>query len=153
MIRHHEGCPTKVVNGVTLAFPYRDPIQIPTIAIGFITLHGKRVTMGTPPLTMKQVDTEFVKQLQTYVDAVVRLTEISLSPDQTGALASFAYNVGVSAYKSSTLRRRINAKEWDDVEYQFLRWNKAGGRPFAGLTRRRQEESDLFLHKHRPYPQ
>jgi hypothetical protein len=28
---------------------------------------------------------------------------------------------------------------------QFLRWNKAGGKELAGLTRRRQAERALFL--------
>jgi lysozyme len=28
---------------------------------------------------------------------------------------------------------------------QFLRWDKAGGKPLAGLTRRRNAEAELFL--------
>jgi hypothetical protein len=31
------------------------------------------------------------------------------------------------------------------VADQFLRWNKAGGKELAGLTRRRQAERSLFL--------
>jgi GH24 family phage-related lysozyme (muramidase) len=32
-----------------------------------------------------------------------------------------------------------------EIAAQFLRWNKAGGKVLAGLTRRRNAEAELFL--------
>ena len=145
MISEHEGCPTRIINGMVMAVPYRDPIGIPTIGRGFIRLHGRPVSMSTRPLTMREVDLEFRRQLQTYINGVVNATEISLTPNQLGALTSFAYNLGVGAYRSSTLRRRINSGDFEDVPYQFSRWNKAGGRVLSGLVRRRKEEAELFM--------
>lgn len=150
MIKAHEGLPTRVINGVRMAVPYRDPIGIPTIGVGFIRLHGRPVTMSTLPMTLEEVDNEFMKQLQTYINGVQDATEFDLSPDQLGALASFAYNLGVRSYQTSTLRKRINARDFEDVGYQFSRWNRAGGRVWSGLTKRRKEEAELFLHGTRP---
>lgn len=60
------------------------------------------------------------------------------------ALVSWAYNVGCGNTGSSTLIRKLNAGDKASVPSELLRWNKAGGRVLAGLTRRRQAEGDLF---------
>ena len=64
---------------------------------------------------------------------------------QFAALVSFTYNVGSGALNSSTLLRRLNAGDTFGAANEFLRWNRAGGRVLAGLTRRRREERALFL--------
>ena len=43
-----------------------------------------------------------------------------------------------------TLRRKINALDWEGAKRELMRWNKAGGRVLAGLTRRRQAEVELI---------
>ncbi len=145
MIKRWEGCPTRMINGQRMAVPYRDAVGIWTIGYGFITVHGRKVTAYTEPMTMQQVDVEFLRQLQKYINGVDEVLEVEVTPSQLGALTSFAYNLGVSAFQRSTLLRKINACEWDEVERQFLRWNRAGGRKLKGLTRRRQAEADMFL--------
>jgi lysozyme len=61
-------------------------------------------------------------------------------------LVSFAYNVGLGALKSSTLLKRVNANPNDpDIERQFNRWNKGGGRVLKGLTNRRRNEANLYF--------
>ena len=67
-----------------------------------------------------------------------------LTQHQFDALVSFAYNVGVNALRTSTLRRKLNAGLYDEAADQFLRWNRGGGRVLAGLTRRRKAERLLF---------
>jgi lysozyme len=62
-----------------------------------------------------------------------------------GALVSFAYNVGVGALGSSTLLRLLNAGDHAGAAAQFGRWNKAGGKALAGLTKRRAAEAALFV--------
>lgn len=34
---------------------------------------------------------------------------------------------------------------YDDAAKQFLRWNKSNGKELKGLTKRRQDEMNLFL--------
>lgn len=72
------------------------------------------------------------------------LVKVPLTAHQMGALVSFAYNVGMGALGSSTLLRLLNAGQYDAAAKQFARWNKAGGRVLAGLTRRRAAEAALF---------
>jgi GH24 family phage-related lysozyme (muramidase) len=65
---------------------------------------------------------------------------------QQAALISWAYNVGLGAVKDSTLRKRINAGEGGPVviPQELPKWDKANGKPLAGLTRRRAAEVALF---------
>ncbi|MCK2118973.1 lysozyme, partial [Pseudomonas juntendi] len=58
---------------------------------------------------------------------------------------SFTYNLGAANLESSTLRRLLNSGDYAGAADQFPRWNKAGGKVLAGLTRRRAAERDLFL--------
>jgi len=56
------------------------------------------------------------------------------------ALVSFAYNVGnINGLTASGKRSRA------EIAGAMLRYNKAGGKVLAGLTRRRQAERELFL--------
>src|SRR5690606_41468509 len=68
-----------------------------------------------------------------------------ISDTQFSAMVSLAYNIGISAFKGSTLLRKVNANPCDPtIPSEFLRWNKAGGKVINGLTRRRQAEADLY---------
>lgn len=75
------------------------------------------------------------------------------SPNRLAALISWASNVGLSAVEASTLRRRLLAGEAPEtvIAEELPRWNQAGGRSLAGLSRRRAAEVALFLgHKQPP---
>lgn len=61
------------------------------------------------------------------------------------AVLSFCYNVGMSNFNSSTLKKKILVRDWDGAAKEFQKWNKAGGKVMNGLTRRRRAEADLFL--------
>ena len=66
-------------------------------------------------------------------------------PDaRVAALVSFAYNCGLGNYRISTLRKRVNAKDWRGAAQEIVKWNKASGRVMAGLTRRRQAEAMML---------
>ena len=52
---------------------------------------------------------------------------------------------GVDALKNSTLLKKLNNKDYTGASNEFLKWNKANGKPLAGLTRRRNAERNLFL--------
>ena len=63
---------------------------------------------------------------------------------QYDALVSFTYNVGEGNLAKSTLLKRVNAGDHAGAANEFLKWNKAGGKTLAGLTRRRKSESLLY---------
>ena len=58
---------------------------------------------------------------------------------------SFAFNLGLGNLEKSTLLKLHNAGKHTEAADQFKRWNKAGGKVLAGLTRRREAEAALYL--------
>lgn len=60
------------------------------------------------------------------------------------AIISFAYNCGLGNYRISTLRRKIDAQDWESAATEILKWNKAAGRVLPGLVKRRKAESQLL---------
>jgi lysozyme len=76
--------------------------------------------------------------------AVCRLVKVPLTDGQFDALVSFTFNLGSGALQRSTLRRKVNREEHEEVPREFLRWVWAGGRKLKGLVRRRAAEADLY---------
>jgi lysozyme len=71
---------------------------------------------------------------------------LDLNINQHSALVSFAYNVGFSALKSSTLLQLIKEKaSASEIDIAFRAWNKGGGKVLAGLVARRTSEALLFI--------
>ena len=73
------------------------------------------------------------------------LIHVLINPWMRDALISFAFNVGLYAFRASTLRRKLNAGDFRDAADEFPRWVYAGGRKLRGLVRRREAERALFL--------
>jgi GH24 family phage-related lysozyme (muramidase) len=76
---------------------------------------------------------------------VMILVDVNLTDGQYAALCDFVFNVGAGNFKNSTLRRRINARDFDRVPFEFRRWVYAGGRKLSGLAKRRENEIKLFF--------
>jgi hypothetical protein len=68
-----------------------------------------------------------------------------LNDNQFSALVSFAYNVGLGSFRSSSVLRSVNACRFDRVPADLALWVKAGGKVLPGLIRRRAAEAALFL--------
>ena len=104
--------------------------------------HTAGVTKGQT-ITQAQAE-EFLKQdlakFEKYVNnaAYVPITE-TLTQNQFDALVSFAYNCGAGNLK--TLCKGRTAAQ---IAKAMLKYNKAGGKELAGLTKRRKEEAALF---------
>jgi len=75
-----------------------------------------------------------------------QLTNYPVNQNQFDALVSFAYNVGVGAFSSSTLLKKVKANPNDiSIRNEFMRWNKDNGKTIQGLTNRRKKEADLYF--------
>lgn len=74
------------------------------------------------------------------------LIKTELNQNQFDALLSFTYNVGTGNFKNSTLLKIVNQdpNNLKEIEKQFLRWDKSGGKIYKGLTRRRESEFELY---------
>ncbi len=68
-----------------------------------------------------------------------------LNDFQYAALCDFTFNVGGGNLRSSTLLKKVLARQFDEVPAQFRRWVLAGGKQFKGLVTRREGEIALFF--------
>jgi lysozyme len=131
LLKSFEGCKLKA---------YRDIVGVLTIGYGST---GPHVFEGLT-ITQDEADDLLKRDLVRFEDGVTSLVKVPINQFQFDALVSFAYNVGLSALKNSTLLRKLNAGDTNGASVQFLVWNRAGGREVSGLTRRRQAEKELF---------
>ena len=69
---------------------------------------------------------------------------VDATPQRFAAILSFAYNCGLRNYRISTLRKRVNERDWDSAAREMLKWDKAAGKRMKGLTQRRQAESVML---------
>lgn len=93
--------------------------------------------------TAAQADIALDLELHHFADALLKYSpRLLLASDRRlAALISFAYNCGIGNYRVSTLKRRVDAEDWQGAAEQIVRWNKANGRVMRGLTRRREAEA------------
>jgi lysozyme len=74
------------------------------------------------------------------------LVKVPLNNNQKNALVSFVYNVGIGAFKASSLLRLLNSgADKNTVAAQFDRWVYDNGVKVKGLINRRNAEKKLFL--------
>lgn len=128
------------------ARPYICPAGVPTIGYGTTYyLDGRRVLLTDAPITREHALVLLRHQLRSiYVPGTLSACPNLDTPQRLAAIADFAYNCGVGALRSSTLRKRIFAGQWDDVPAQLRRWNRGGGVVLRGLALRREAEIDLL---------
>lgn len=119
---------------------YRDVVGIPTICDGYT--HGVR--MGDYK-TDAECDALLRKELHASFRVVDAAVKVTISEPTKAALASFVYNVGPGAFRSSTLLRKLNAGDRVGACNELKRWVYAGGRKWNGLIKRRDVESWLCL--------
>jgi lysozyme len=118
---------------------YDDGVGVWTIGYG----HTADVVPG---MTITQAEAEdfLIQELAEFESYVTDLVEVDLSSEQFSALVCFCYNVGPEAFGGSTLLKLLNTGDFEGAANQLLRWNKGGGEPMLGLTRRRLAEQALF---------
>jgi lysozyme len=61
------------------------------------------------------------------------------------AIVDFTFNLGAGRLQTSTLRRRINQRDWRAVGLELRRWIYGGGKVLPGLVNRRAAEADWLL--------
>ena len=125
---------------------YKCPAGKWTIGMGTTRYpSGERVMPGDR-ITEQQVFEFLTYDLCAAESAVASAVTAPINQHQFDALVSFAYNLGILAFKNSTLLKVINKNHLDPViEKQFSRWILAARKPLSGLIRRRQSETWLYF--------
>lgn len=130
--------------GLRLA-PYLCPAGVPTIGLGSTRYaDGTAVQLTDQAISKEQAyDLLELTLRRDYLLAVLKLCPGADTPERVAALTDFAYNLGAGALKASTLRKRVNAGDWDAVPDELRKWVKGGGRVLRGLVARREAEALL----------
>jgi lysozyme len=126
---------------------YVCPAGYPTIGYGTVYKpDGTKVTMEHPPITQETAEAWLLHELRhNYLAGVLKASPSLLARSRAlGALTDFAYNLGVARYRSSTLRKRVDAQDWEAAKEELMKWVRGGGKVLPGLVRRRQAEVALL---------
>lgn len=127
--------------------PYLCPAGVPTIGYGSTRyLNGRKVTLKDAPVDKSTAEALLDRELMRCIAGMIRHCPVLLteSPDKLGAIADFCYNLGVGRLQCSTLRRRINQRNWQGAIKELNRWVYGGGRKLRGLVMRRAAESKFM---------
>jgi len=137
LIKSFEGCKLKA---------YQCSAKKWTIGFGNTFYENGSPVLPGHAITQEKADQLFEIIASEFAAKVAKLVTSNVTDNQFGALVSFAYNCGAVNLQKSTLLKKVNANHNDpSIRSEFLKWNQAGGKILAGLTRRREAESNLYF--------
>ena len=127
--------------------PYLCPANVATIGYGSTYYaDGRKVTLQDSPIDEPTASALLMHELEhTYLPSVLRQCPILATDERKcNSVVDFVYNLGCGRLQTSTLKRKINASDWEGAKEQLMLWNKGGGKVLAGLTKRRVAECALL---------
>lgn len=143
LIKPFEGYHRKLSDGSCAAYPDPGTGGNPW------TIGWGATGSGIEPTTVwtrEQAEQALDREIAYFVSGLLKLSPSlrNARDRKLAALISFCYNCGLGNYRISTLKKRVDAGDWDGACHEIVRWNKAAGRVLPGLTRRRQAEATFL---------
>lgn len=141
LAKRFEGFHRVPKNDPTRAHPYICPAGYPTIGYGHLC------DPKHPPITEAEAEVYLARDLQTALAATLRYCPV-LATEPEGRLAAivdFTFNLGAGRLQTSTLRRRVNQRDWTAAASELHRWVYGGGKVLPGLVARRAAEANWML--------
>ena len=123
---------------------YKDSVGVWTIGYGHTSAAGAPVVTQGMKITEAQASEILRRDIDTVEAAVVRNVKVPLTDNQFAALVSFVYNVGEGAFQKSTLLKKLNAKDYNSVPKELMKWVNGKGKKIPGLVNRRAAEAGLW---------
>jgi len=96
-------------------------------------------------ITQTEAGARLAHELAKYEQAVYEVTGGNVNQNQFDALVLFAFNVGISGMRGSSVIKAHNRGDFTAAARAFGLWNKGGGKVLPGLVQRRAEEAALYL--------
>ena len=126
---------------------YKDSGGVDTVGFGFTgKMHDGRDVKDVRNLSADEAKMELTYRIKGLILSIKTLCgKIELNENQTAALVSFAYNIGLDKFSKSMLMRKIKSEDFLAASDEFQRWALCNGKPLLGLKRRRHREAILFL--------
>jgi len=86
------------------------------------------------------------KLLMFWVNKYAERIDLKVNQNQFDALVSFAYNVGITNFNNSTLKKKVIANPNDaTIRDEFMKWVSSRGKQLPGLVKRREAEANLYF--------
>ena len=132
--------------------PYLCPAGYWTIGWGHVVLdpYGKQIkgkenknlaySIYPNGITMLEAEHLLQDDLKRFTFGVTDLVKVVITNNQLCALISLVFNIGIGAFKKSTLLKHLNSGFYDKVPFQFSLWKKSNGVVLPGLVKRRAAE-------------
>ena len=142
LAKRFEGFERRVKRGIEItAVPYICPAGFWTIGYGHLC------DPKHPPITEAEAEGYLAADLMTALNATLRFCPV-LANEPEGRLAAiidFTFNLGAGRLQTSTLRRRVNQRDWLAAGQELRRWVHGGGRILPGLVARREAEVTFLM--------
>ena len=141
LAKRFEGFERKAKRGTEVtAVPYICPAGFWTIGYGHLC------DQKHPPITETEAEVYLARDLQAALAATLRYCPVlATEPEERlAAIVDFTFNLGAGRLQTSTLRRRINQRDWAAAATELRRWVFGGGRVLPGLVTRREAECALL---------
>lgn len=118
------------------AHPYVCPAGYWTIGYGHLC------DPKHPPITETEAERYLATDLMTALSATLRYCPVLATELEArlAAIVDFTFNLGAGRLQTSTLRRRINQRDWTGAATELSRWVYGGGKVLPGLVARREAE-------------
>lgn len=125
---------------------YQDTGGAWTIGKGHLVRPGERFYPygAVRSISKAESDALFVADTKNAHDAVSFGVKVPLNDNQFAALVSLVFNIGIGAFNSSTLLKRLNARDYAGAAAEFDRWIYDNGQVNASLAARRNREQQIF---------
>jgi lysozyme len=142
LAKRFEGFERRVKHGTMVAaVPYVCPASFWTIGYGHLCKPEH------PPITLDEAEAYLAQDLAIALSATLRYCPVlATEPDgRLAAIVDFTFNLGAGRLQTSTLRRRINQRDWMTAAQELRRWVYGGGKVLPGLVTRREGEAAWLL--------
>lgn len=141
LAKRFEGFERRVKCGTEIAaVPYVCPAGFWTIGYGHLCAQDH------PPITQAKAEAYLAEDLVKALNATLRYCPVlaTASEHRLAAIIDFTFNLGAGRLQTSTLRRRINQRDWKSAAQELRRWVYGGGNVLNGLVLRREVEAALM---------
>jgi len=128
---------------------YLDTAGLPTVGVGHLIVPSDNLSMGDT-ITNEQAMDFLEDDVLEAEEAINQWVDADLTINMSDALISLIFNIGVGAFKKSTLLKELNLENYKLASLEFLKWSKITD-PItkqkitsSSILARRQRERELF---------
>ncbi|HJD55386.1 MAG TPA: lysozyme [Rickettsia endosymbiont of Pyrocoelia pectoralis] len=121
---------------------YYCPAGLKTIGYGHVIKSYEKISNK---ITVQQAEELLEEDIRKAEVILYKYCSVPLTENQQASLISFIFNCGSGAFQSSTLRQKLNRKEYLAAADELLKWVNCKGIKLSGLIKRRNLEREVFL--------